>query len=381
MLLTWITLACTGLANAGPVVGPGSLTSYRGGPQRSNFGGFGVVQDPALGFFVAGSSLRGVNGVYGRSMQVPGALARHSFMLAYTHYESGWLLALVQAAEAEGSKWLLIDPEFRDRFVQRGGQILPGAGPKWSQLVQGGDERAVSGGVGEEAPGDEDELPWQIVGIMGEEMLQNLRAHFQFHEANVAEVLQGSGLPAPAPGSFEGSLREGAWLFRVVDPAGVSVHARPNDNATVLSMMVHGEYVRVDVQRGGWLRLTVAKERWGRVPAWVPLLGPSLAGQPRLALVPEEEDAGSAETPDHPDPEADIFDRSAEWQTKASAEVLHVQVPAADGEASVDVLGADKALEAMTPPHDVVLRGALDRYCASAAQLALGANTTTQLEV
>ena len=48
----------------GQLVGPGGMTTYGGGGRRH--GGYARVSEPGKGFFVAGSSLTGVNGVYQR---------------------------------------------------------------------------------------------------------------------------------------------------------------------------------------------------------------------------------------------------------------------------------------------------------------------------
>ena len=52
------------------LVGPGAVAPYSGGGQRAR--GYGYVRDPAAGFFVTGSSLSDMNGVYARVEQVPG---------------------------------------------------------------------------------------------------------------------------------------------------------------------------------------------------------------------------------------------------------------------------------------------------------------------
>eukprot|EP00928_Gymnodinium_smaydae_P092152 TRINITY_DN75969_c0_g1_i1.p1 TRINITY_DN75969_c0_g1~~TRINITY_DN75969_c0_g1_i1.p1 ORF type:complete len:752 (-),score=66.90 TRINITY_DN75969_c0_g1_i1:320-2575(-) len=369
-LVIWI--ACISFGSAGPLAGPGSLTSYRGGPQRSNFGGFGIVQDPAKGFFIAGSSVPGVNGVYGRSMQVPSALGHHSFMLAYTHYESSWVLALVASKSAsEGSEWLLIDPAFRDRFVQRGGQILPGAGPKWSHVAQG-DERTVVTEAEKTISGNEDEFPWQIVGIMGEEMLQNLRAHFKFHEASVAKVLKGSSLPAPAHGSLEGSPIEGSWLYRVVDPSGVPLRYKPSENTTIVRTLAHGEYVHVDEKRSRWLRLAPGTKK-NRPPLWAPTHDSSLVSRPRLLLVEDMSDIGSVDSPDSLTIEGIDTDRMGVAQIPSAAQI---EPPVSD---FTDIpRGGSGALPRSIAPHQAILRGALGKHIQIAALLAVRSNTTSQ---
>ena len=93
------------------LVGPGAVTSFTGGGSRSR--GYGTVRDPAQGFFVAGSSLADLNGIYHRVQpSTPGEqphLSHHSFQLAYLNDQSGWYLGLVHAPggahyEATGGK-------------------------------------------------------------------------------------------------------------------------------------------------------------------------------------------------------------------------------------------------------------------------------------
>jgi hypothetical protein len=59
------------------VVGPSAITQYSGGGGRRG-GGYGYVREPAEGFFVAGSSIKGLNGVYARVEKVPSAI-KHVF--------------------------------------------------------------------------------------------------------------------------------------------------------------------------------------------------------------------------------------------------------------------------------------------------------------
>ena len=47
------------------MVGPGAMAPYGGGGRRWH-GGYVRVQDPAKGFFLAGSTVMSMNGLYGR---------------------------------------------------------------------------------------------------------------------------------------------------------------------------------------------------------------------------------------------------------------------------------------------------------------------------
>ena len=57
-----LLLCC--LAGAQVPMGPGSMAPYSGGGGRQR--GFGYVREPAKGFFIAGSTLRDMNGVYAK---------------------------------------------------------------------------------------------------------------------------------------------------------------------------------------------------------------------------------------------------------------------------------------------------------------------------
>ena len=89
-------------ATANQVVAPGSVTSYTG--QGSRRRSYGTVRDPAAGFFVAGSSLEGLNGVYVRAhpQVFDGFLAgpaQHKVHLSYYNDDSRWYMMLVEPTE------------------------------------------------------------------------------------------------------------------------------------------------------------------------------------------------------------------------------------------------------------------------------------------
>ncbi len=76
---------------SGALVGPGALTQYEGRPERQRARGYVRVNKFPDGFFVAGSALKGMCGLYGRVEHVPKALAAtHEFKLAYKHDQNNW---------------------------------------------------------------------------------------------------------------------------------------------------------------------------------------------------------------------------------------------------------------------------------------------------
>ena len=64
------------------------------------------VRDPAHGFFVAGSSLPALNGIYGRVRNehvqfLSGVGSHFPVRLAYRHDKTGWLMVLVDISPEE----------------------------------------------------------------------------------------------------------------------------------------------------------------------------------------------------------------------------------------------------------------------------------------
>eukprot|EP00927_Polykrikos_kofoidii_P048903 TRINITY_DN43072_c0_g1_i1.p1 TRINITY_DN43072_c0_g1~~TRINITY_DN43072_c0_g1_i1.p1 ORF type:complete len:1036 (-),score=219.78 TRINITY_DN43072_c0_g1_i1:105-3212(-) len=145
------------------LVGPGAMTEYTGGPSRGRARGYVSVNEPAQGFFVTGSSINAVNGVYGRVN--PGSVwSPHTVLLAYRNDDApSWVMALVELEPGtapqkkrpqrfcrrrhgldsdsddveERREWLLVDANGRDRFAHEGDTIIPGAGVSWKHLHRG----------------------------------------------------------------------------------------------------------------------------------------------------------------------------------------------------------------------------------------------------
>lgn len=141
-----------------------------------------------LGFFVAGSSIDNLNGVYERA--APGENDITAFdtglNLLYRHDSSGWMLVHL-GSEDEAGEWIFVDDLFRDRFGQPG-KAHPTGGRSWSHLkrsprIQGpvncqridrldqenNDDGCHSAAViksdDESNRDDEHELPWQVEPI------------------------------------------------------------------------------------------------------------------------------------------------------------------------------------------------------------------------
>ena len=133
---------CAGVS-WGQLVAPGALVPGGGGGAgpvgRSRSGGWGVVSKWPVGFFVGGSSVSEMNGVYVRAEGVDHALPHYcapswknvdnDFKIASTDVD-GW--AGVKGATKE---WLLIDADGRDMLASPGGHYIPPAATGW-QIVK-----------------------------------------------------------------------------------------------------------------------------------------------------------------------------------------------------------------------------------------------------
>ena len=161
--LTLITrlllLGAPSLANE--LVAPGALTRGGGGGGRRH-GGWGVVDKWPHGFFVAGSSIARLNGVYVRVDRDHGL--PHWCHMTWRNVDTGWVISNVEISGYVGvgdhaSEWLFIDVEGRDRFVCRTGGSKSGANPVCdsARLLPGGPGRpiALAGGKQPRHPDDQ----------------------------------------------------------------------------------------------------------------------------------------------------------------------------------------------------------------------------------
>ena len=86
------------------LVGPGAMTEYSGGSRRRRGGGTCYVDEPAKGFFVAGSSIEAMNGIFGRIHPTSAKWVDHPVALAYKHDITGWFMCLVETEDEEESE-------------------------------------------------------------------------------------------------------------------------------------------------------------------------------------------------------------------------------------------------------------------------------------
>lgn len=178
-----------------------------------------------MGFFVAGSSIREMNGLYGRVQSAPSSF---QFQLAYRHDFTGWIMGLatataeVERATGKRTEWVFLDTDAAVRFRHDGGQLIPGSGHTWSHVHRTekseSDPKVGSAVVADPPVDDEEELPWQLVGIGAEEMLAKLRSYFRFYKHAVQKAIAGNDLPPVPPVGFTGSSAQSPPAGHVVPP-------------------------------------------------------------------------------------------------------------------------------------------------------------------
>ena len=189
-----------------------------------------VVTRPAAGFFIAGSSISAMNGVYvQQSAPVyddddPGT----STLLYYCHTQNLWTLECVSRKRV--AAWALIDEDGRERFSLPGSKLVPGAGVRWTRReppeppagsaieLRVDDPHAVAAAavVGSASGGDEadDELPWQVIAILDRDTLQEVLAGADAHRSRVHAEQEAmaarSGLRSSGRAGGHGAVDDGA---------------------------------------------------------------------------------------------------------------------------------------------------------------------------
>eukprot|EP00756_Hemistasia_phaeocysticola_P033139 Hpha_TRINITY_DN16450_c0_g1::TRINITY_DN16450_c0_g1_i2::g.163824::m.163824 len=219
------------------LVGPGAMTPYGGGGRRRQRGTC-VVREPACGFFIAGSSIEDMNGIYGRVARVPNSL-KHEALLSYKHDHTQWWMVLVDRSNPDeedtgGSgrygeldrEWIFLDDRGGERFKHEGDTIIPGAGVRWSKC-----------GAGIQ---DDDELPWQVIALLDGSVLRDLRGSYIHRQRRIAAAIAGKGLPRP-----QGECSGGRWVWRVDQVDGVPIRHVASDEGVWVGQRPQGSTLRV----------------------------------------------------------------------------------------------------------------------------------------
>ena len=229
------------------LVGPGAMRPYSPGGGGRRHGGYVRVQDPAVGFYIGGSSIKALNGLYGRVEHVSNPLL---YQLAYRNDESGWFMAMTKGGERDAaerpaqegepapptrpSEWLFFERDGRERFSHEGNSIIPGSGTRWSHVRRDASDTSVDTSGEASAADAEEELPWQVIAILSGDMMQKMRRRRAWHQHQIAEAVQGGSVPLPdgsietappvgVPTPFRAIGTDGATL----DPQAVACAAPP----------------------------------------------------------------------------------------------------------------------------------------------------------
>ena len=155
-----------------------SSVVIREGPRSSSSGSsFDTPTDAPFGFFVDGSSIPAMNGMYGPKLphrrtddeidNLPPPLEGHVYMGAYQHDSSGWWLVNLGHSATPGGKagpeWVFIDPLGRNRFSHPGAVPVPGYGKAWSHVPNRHAKRSDIHVITEHE--DKDELPRLVAPV------------------------------------------------------------------------------------------------------------------------------------------------------------------------------------------------------------------------
>uniref|UniRef100_A0A7S4QWP2 J domain-containing protein n=1 Tax=Alexandrium monilatum TaxID=311494 RepID=A0A7S4QWP2_9DINO len=123
--------------------------------------------------------------------------------LAYRHDFTGWFMVLASVRPGvspvgQNTEWLFIDNDGSDRFVGRGGSIIPSAGDSFRHVhrtASAEPDPAAGTAVAAVVEDDSEELPWQIIGIGAEHLLRQLRGYFTYYKHTVQQAIAGNNLP------------------------------------------------------------------------------------------------------------------------------------------------------------------------------------------
>jgi hypothetical protein len=249
------------------LVGPGALSEYSAPSRGRRARGSVYVDDPAVGFFVAGSSIDDLNGIYVRTNSH--VLPRHRVAMAYAHQEGGWTLALCATAredrhdsssdDDDAYEWRFVDAQRVDRFAHEGDTLIPGAGARWSHAVHGsvgdgrvGEDRSLVPGKSDEEL--EDELPWQVIALLDASITRDLLRSNAWRAHKVQRAKQGADLPKLAAASLEAIAaqeEEAGWLYRA-GAEGAELFERPDGRQR--GSLAAGRYARIIEKQNEWLR-------------------------------------------------------------------------------------------------------------------------------
>jgi len=129
------------------LVGPGALVPGGHGSggnlvPRGGGGGWSVVTHWAEGFYIGGSSIEAINGVYKKTDAEASRAFPHLAFAAYENSESKWMLinCLADWKTVNGlrDEWIIVDELGRHVMAQAAGEYLPKSGPSWIMVDRKG---------------------------------------------------------------------------------------------------------------------------------------------------------------------------------------------------------------------------------------------------
>lgn len=232
--------------------------------QRQRARGTVRVSEPAYGFFIAGSSILAMNGVYSR--RNPPRVFKEDdtvprIALYYEHEDGVWHMALHELPQQGGGfvddededddedthrywrpqkkkpthEWVFLDEFNFPRFCHDGDTIVPGAGTRWKHVHKKAPETCVSEtektldnwreletdgentphttALAEIKPDDNDELPWQVIAILDIDMVQNLLYSSEHRKRKIREAKMGKNAPKPVRGTLAAAFAPGMLLL------------------------------------------------------------------------------------------------------------------------------------------------------------------------
>ena len=217
-----------------------------------------------------------MNGLYARTETLPESLAtaanRKKFSLLYLHAASGYSLAFAESPrEPDAMEWVFMDAAGHDRVALFDNALIPPAGERWTHVRAARAAAADAGGwfgnwgkrdeSRADAEADEDpkssfgtttsqsrverssktqsaaddeydELPWQLIAVLSEDMLAQLARQQRRHDNLVNRALN-CHPPTPPRGAFvvvetsppEAALAEAARVTRAAE-----THAAEEDH-------------------------------------------------------------------------------------------------------------------------------------------------------
>ena len=288
-----------------------------GGNRRRRSRGSCYVNKPAYGFFIAGSSFKAMNGVYVRdnapTFDPSNTTGARESALYYTHEDddSGWIMSLEKLPEDEEAKsssedeygygyhyrepkkkkeyeWVFVMPDGISKFSHDGDTIVPGAGVRWTHIhhtttsaasaassdsspvmtptpeAQAEETKAeTSSQVVKAKEDDENELPWQVIALLDQDIMQQLVWASRRRKQRVQRSMAGTSAPKPGQFTLEGCYVPGRFLYRVVAKEGIQTYSESTLTSTphrgnTLKFLSYA--IGVELGKGGqWLRLDSSK--------------------------------------------------------------------------------------------------------------------------